>query len=171
MKTKRCRSLSMYAMIAYMEKEKRCTKCGSLKALDKFNNSKKSKDGKTSWCKQCAIDDWKQRYNKKKKADPEFAHNRYLKYFVPAELRRHKRRAYVYGKDEKAVKALLAKQGGVCAICEEPIDDGKEVVDHSHKNGKTRGILHHRCNMALGMLFESSKLCRRAANYLARNGD
>lgn len=154
-----------------MSMSKFCTKCGKNKPLDAFHNSKRSRDGKTYWCKKCALDDWKRRDSEKKKADPEFAHKRYLKYFVPRERRRHKRRAYVYRADEDKVKAILVSQGGVCAICGLPIDEGKEVVDHSHKSGKTRGVLHHRCNMALGMLYESSELCRRAAEYLLRNGD
>ena len=34
--------------------EKKCTKCGEVKALDLFSNRKTGKDGKNSQCKECA---------------------------------------------------------------------------------------------------------------------
>jgi hypothetical protein len=40
--------------------EKRCTKCGQIKALVEFGNLKKGKEGKCSYCKECAKKDLKE---------------------------------------------------------------------------------------------------------------
>jgi hypothetical protein len=45
--------------------------------------------------------------------------------------------------------ALLAAQGGGCAICGNPPKTRRLDVDHDHKSGKVRGLLCHRCNRAL----------------------
>lgn len=54
---------------------------------------------------------------------------------------------------------LLNKQGGLCAICGEPILE-KAVLDHAHyepSKGKCRGTLHNHCNIFLGKL-ENSRI-------------
>ena len=48
-------------------------------------------------------------------------------------------------------KKLLEEQGGVCALCGEPIQ-GDDVLDHDHKTGEVRGVLHRGCNAMLGHL-------------------
>jgi hypothetical protein len=54
--------------------------------------------------------------------------------------------------------SLLAQQGGCCALCLEPIIDDA-VLDHDHKSGLIRAVLHRGCNALLGKL----------ENNLARN--
>ena len=44
----------------------------------------------------------------------------------------------------------LASQGGLCALCSEPIETGKAVLDHDHKTGLIRGVLHRGCNALEG---------------------
>jgi len=44
----------------------------------------------------------------------------------------------------------LAAQGGRCALCGEPIETGKAVLDHDHKSGLIRGVLHRGCNALEG---------------------
>lgn len=46
----------------------------------------------------------------------------------------------------------LAKQGGNCALCGEPIQAGEAVGDHEHSSGVMRGVLHRGCNAMLGHL-------------------
>jgi hypothetical protein len=162
----------MYVILAYMEiEQKTCSRCDLPKSFDDFYDNSKAKDGKSYWCKDCALDDAKERYKRKTEADPEFPRRRYLKYLIPTEKRRAVRREYVYGTTPSDVEGLIAKQGGVCAVCGRPIEKGKEVIDHNHDTGKVRGVLHHRCNMVLGFLYESADLCRRAAEYLDRDGN
>lgn len=45
------------------------------------------------------------------------------------------------------LKQMVAKQGGVCAICKKGFTkaDGA-VLDHCHKTGFIRGALHRSCN-------------------------
>jgi len=52
---------------------------------------------------------------------------------------------------------LKNKQGGLCAICGEPIQTGRQqgnksdyVADHDHNTGEIRGVLHRSCNAAEG---------------------
>lgn len=46
---------------------------------------------------------------------------------------------------------LLKRQGGLCALCGEPIKE-RDVLDHDHKQGHIRGVLHSGCNSLLGKL-------------------
>lgn len=47
---------------------------------------------------------------------------------------------------------LLAKQGRLCAVCQLPIPKDNDVLDHCHKHGALRGVLHRSCNSLLGVL-------------------
>lgn len=44
----------------------------------------------------------------------------------------------------------LTAQGGLCALCGETIEPGKAVLDHDHKTGQIRGVLHRGCNALEG---------------------
>ena len=62
---------------------------------------------------------------------------------------------------------LLARQGGVCAVCSrEPTPGISLHVDHDHETGRIRGLLCFRCNNALGDLEDDPALLRAAARYL-----
>ena len=54
---------------------------------------------------------------------------------------------------------LLAIQNHMCLLCDEIIEDGKAVLDHDHKTGHIRGVLHRGCNAMEGVL----------VNNMARN--
>ena len=62
---------------------------------------------------------------------------------------------------------LLAAQGGVCAICQEPPHGDRLHVDHDHRTGRIRGLLCQLCNRALGALRDRPDLAEAAAAYLA----
>lgn len=47
-------------------------------------------------------------------------------------------------------ETLLRVQGGKCALCREPIAAGEAVLDHDHKTGHCRAVLHRGCNAMLG---------------------
>jgi hypothetical protein len=68
------------------------------------------------------------------------------------ESKRKQRLKYVYGMTQEQWEIMFAKQGHKCAICEvtEPGSKHGWHTDHDHVTGKVRGILCHKCNMALG---------------------
>ena len=76
-------------------------------------------------------------------------------------------RKYKYGLSPKEYYALVARQGGACAICRKikPL-----CVDHCHLTGKVRGLLCRTCNSALGFWGDSPAVVRRALKYLETAG-
>jgi hypothetical protein len=70
--------------------------------------------------------------------------------------------------------ALLQEQGGVCAICKEPPGTMKLSVDHDHRccplgsscEVCVRGLLCHRCNLALGGFNDDIVTLQHAMDYL-----
>lgn len=97
-------------------------------------------------------------YSKQQRETPA-GKNRYLK--------RH------YGLTLEQAEAMLAQQGGRCAVCHEEIALfrkgwlGGGAVDHDHATGTVRGILCHGCNIAIGLIGRNERLAR-AQHYLAR---
>ena len=53
------------------------------------------------------------------------------------------------GITEAQYEALLAAQGGGCAICGNTPKSRRLSVDHDHATGDVRGLLCHRCNRGL----------------------
>jgi hypothetical protein len=81
------------------------------------------------------------------------------------------RRAYRlrsnYGISLEEYDAMLARQGGVCAICKKPPAKGKRlVVDHCHLTGMVRGLLCGKCNSLLAFGNDDPDIMRAAIAYL-----
>ena len=56
-------------------------------------------------------------------------------------------------KDIKPLREqILQEQQGLCAICHEAVDPGEAVLDHCHKTGYIRAVLHRGCNAYIGHL-------------------
>ena len=78
----------------------------------------------------------------------------------------HARRVeQTYGLTAEQYEALLAHQGGACAIC------GGERryrlnVDHDHASGRVRGLLCRRCNKLLRDARDDLELLESAGYYL-----
>jgi hypothetical protein len=63
--------------------------------------------------------------------------------------------------------ALLAAQGGVCAICRtDRWSRGVPNVDHCHETNSVRGILCTRCNLGIGYFMDDPARLTAAAKYL-----
>lgn len=80
-------------------------------------------------------------------------------------------RQYKYGISPEEFDAMLAAQGGGCAICgtTEWMGNGKVPhVDHDHATGRIRGILCGNCNLGIGKLGDDPVRLRAAAAYLER---
>jgi DNA repair exonuclease SbcCD ATPase subunit len=59
---------------------------------------------------------------------------------------------YRYGLTIEDFFNLYKAQDGACPICGEPLNQESKttVVDHDHVTGKIRGVVHHKCNTAIG---------------------
>lgn len=78
-----------------------------------------------------------------------------------------------YGITEEQYNAMLAEQGGVCAICNRPERKknnqgavARLSVDHDHKTDEVRRLLCHGCNHGIGAFEENPNAMRRAAAYI-----
>lgn len=137
-----------------------CRGCGVSRPVTAFG-VRGQRDGVTlyrSRCKECSSEQARSWYAENK----ERANGR----------RRRSLLQEKYGITENEYAALLEKQNGVCAICEEPetaTRDGAPVrlsVDHDHATGRVRGLLCHGCNRALGLVEDDVDLLRQMLTYL-----
>jgi recombination endonuclease VII len=72
----------------------------------------------------------------------------------------------LYGISRAEYDALLAKQGGRCAICRKLPKKERLCVDHCHLTGMVRGLLCRQCNFGLGCLGEDQRALVAALAYL-----
>jgi hypothetical protein len=84
-----------------------------------------------------------------------------------------------YGITLVEYEMLLAKQNGVCAICQQPektLDKKNNslrrlAVDHCHTTSKIRGLLCFYCNTGIGKFGDNPQLIERAAEYVRSEGE
>lgn len=171
-----------------LPESKTCSKCGETKALAGWSKHRNRHDGLSVWCKDCMSEyrkEWCQRPEVKerlaKRAAEKWAsksaHEKAESIRRTSELRREKGyHLKKYGLDTEGYKAILAQQGGVCAICSEPNKRAKLYpVDHDHAccpgdescGNCIRGILCFTCNVRLGVI--ESPWLERANEYLRDN--
>jgi hypothetical protein len=129
-------------------------------------------------------------YEKAKAADPGRNRAEYLKrrpvqlaqkqaaYAADPETQRERKRAEYHrnlrlrmGLTDEAAAAMLAAQGGRCAIC--GTDDpgtvrGTWCLDHDHATGLPRGFLCNPCNQGLGRFRDDPALLEAAIAYLGK---
>ena len=71
-------------------------------------------------------------------------------------------------------QAMVAQQGGVCAICSGLPHSGvmgspkRLSVDHNHTTNENRGLLCGNCNRGIGVFRESPERLELAAAYLRK---
>lgn len=105
-----------------------------------FSRSSHAKAGVQSWCRECRR---KKNYTWSLKAN--------------------------YGISIGDYEALVASQGGECAICGGAFTQRKRThVDHCHETGRVRGVLCENCNRAIGLLQDRPDIARAAADYLEK---
>jgi len=77
-----------------------------------------------------------------------------------------------YGITEEQYDQMLIQQKHSCKICGHKPDkyqtrpDKPLYVDHCHQTKVIRGLLCHKCNVALGHMNDDPEQLERAANYL-----
>ena len=127
---------------------KRCPSCGEHKPIDEFPRNRSTRDGRGAYCKPC--------HNRQGRENKIKNHGGTRHY--------HLKRRYGITGDEAA--AMLAAQGGLCAICRErPADH----VDHDHLSGRVRALLCFNCNGGLGQFRDDRELLLAAVEYLDRH--
>lgn len=128
---------------------KRCASCGEHKELD-LPRQPSGVMGRQCYCKVC--------FNARYRGTRRRA--------VPSNVRRARNFKARYGLTPEEVEAMLAAQGGVCAICEGTPE--RPAVDHDHATGKVRGILCTGCNIKLAPV-ENVIFRAAALRYLERH--
>jgi len=95
------------------------------------------------------------------------------KYVANGQKRRN-RLLTDYGLTQSQVDQMLAACNYTCVICKEPFKalTGKSGphIDHIHGTKIVRGLLHGRCNTALGSLRDDPVVMRRAIRYIETQG-
>jgi hypothetical protein len=92
----------------------------------------------------------------------------------PIATARHKRNHHLlkkFGITLEEAEQILFKQGNLCAICKDPIEDKRGFyphVDHDHLTGRIRGILCFRCNAGLGAFKDDPRRLLAAIQYLSQ---
>lgn len=69
--------------------------------------------------------------------------------------------------DPDAAAVILQANSGNCDACGLPLADEKTALDHDHATGRPRGLIHSRCNSALGMIRDDVDVALGLAAYLA----
>ena len=163
---------------------RRCLTCGASKPLSAFG----PRQSRCRPCRSVAQVTWQQlnrdKYRKQQNRwcaanrdkTKVYAHRAYLKMSDEAKHRKaaaakiaHLKRTYSLTPDDW--QALHDRQGGLCALCKIPGRVGKHGklhVDHDHETGRVRGLLCGACNVALGVLGDTSRRIEAVLAYLAK---
>ena len=168
-----------------------CRHCERVLSIDDFPRHTKLADGRQTYCRECFAERYRQKRAKlgavtRPSVIPEgFKFCRGCELVRPLAdfagrtgkrarttfrcndcMRQNDRQRHLadtYGLRETDVQAMLASQGGLCAICR---TSPAVHIDHDHATGAVRGMLCFRCNAALGQLGDSPETLVRAARYL-----
>ena len=138
---------------------KQCARCAKSKPASGFSKTKRQKDGHQAWCKSCESA-YKKDYYQKNGAKVRASRRAYRQeHGLRIDLQR------LYKITPTQYHAMLANQGGVCAICG---TNGKRrlAVDHDHATGKIRALLCSNCNVGIGQFKEDPARLLRAIDYL-----
>ena len=82
------------------------------------------------------------------------------------EIRRKAKLKKKYGISLKQYDEMVIKHGNKCAVCNKTHERRPLNVDHCHATGKVRGLLCDKCNMALGLLNDSTETIKNLERYL-----
>lgn len=80
-------------------------------------------------------------------------------------MRAHKLK---YNEIKPLREELLSTQKGRCALCGGKVLDTQAALDHDHKSGHIRGVLHFDCNVLLGKI--ENFVQRKGKGIVTRGG-
>jgi len=156
---------------------KKCTHCKEDKPLSEYYPVANGIKGVRPRCKECTKILEKKKYGE----NDEFRWSKLSKQAIklqtnPEHKARHQesqRRWHLkssYGLTTQMFDAMVAAQGGGCAICkikpEVGVPKTRMVVDHCHKTNTVRGILCDLCNTAIGKFHDDISKLESAIRYL-----
>lgn len=145
---------------------KTCYGCGEMKPIGEYYAHPGMDDGRLGACKECRRK-YQRDKNERLRGDPEFQAAR-------ARYSRKRKLRDAYGITEAEYDAMLADQGGKCAICG-TTDPGRTStffpVDHDHETGGRRGLLCHDCNLGISHFGDDPDRLLAAAMYLLAGHD
>ena len=101
---------------------------------------------------------------RRKRAEDPHCNKKQRAYY--AESQRKTMLKSCYGISVEYYNALLARQGGKCAICREKPEGQTLCVDHCHVTGRIRGLLCRNCNVGLGNFRDDPRRMRAGIAYL-----
>lgn len=146
--------------------KKICSKCKEEKPLNDFykrNGRSTYGFGTVSQCKECL------EKNRKRYPNETPTHQKWVEDQVSKDPNWYRRKNLkrFYNITLEQFDDMLKNQNGVCAICKgPPMGKGSYHVDHYHKTGKIRGLLCHKCNIALGMVQDKIDHLEALITYL-----
>ena len=148
---------------------KKCRRCKETKPLKEFSPRKILNNGYYSICKKCQNARAREWANSHKDRVLE-NHRRWLKLNPGKPKEYHLRQTHGISLEE--MEAMLEAQNNKCAICQKPFTKkSKPYIDHCHKTGKIRGLVHVNCNSLLGMAHDDIKILSLAIEYLNSGND
>jgi hypothetical protein len=158
---------------------KQCSKCKETKPGAEFPYQGRYTSGQrrlSSLCRACMAIARKAYYEQNRERFKAYSRNeRAANRERHRERSRNYQRMSKYGLTQDDYDALVAAQGGGCAICGgqggmshmiAPL-----VVDHCHVTGKVRALLCANCNAGLGQLGDDPERAIALAIYLVRQVD
>ena len=140
---------------------KKCFKCAETKPIELFYKHVGMLDGHLNKCRSCCLIESKNTFNKTDKLKwNKDKRDRYPRNRIKQKDTRYKN---MCGVGIDWVELKHREQKGLCAICEKP---GILVLDHDHRTKKPRGLIHRKCNSAIGLLGDNFELLVKAAKYI-----
>ncbi len=145
---------------------KRCSVCCMDKTLDCFGRS-------GNQCKAC-VKHWHAVHYQKVK-DKHLEQGRRFRRNNPGKDREYSLKSALKTKYDMTLDQyydMVKAQENKCAICKSTDPKRKNslrfFVDHDHKTNKVRGLLCHRCNLAVGWMEDQVTIVEAVKEYLTR---
>jgi hypothetical protein len=148
---------------------KTCTTCQQEKSLKEFSEviPKSGPSFRRNVCKSCIHEAQRKAGIERFGGEEGFKNYRH-KVSLKSRIKK------LYELELEEAENLLFSQDNKCKICLTGISFGRLLdrnsvacIDHCHRTKKVRGILCHKCNVAIGLLQESQEIIKRACDYLS----
>lgn len=170
---------------------KQCTKCQTVKPMEEFAKNRSNASGIHSWCKVCMTNKvLEYRGGRRFKTAKRNNTHKECRSCGQINIVLGSKKSYCddcisekgYARNIKLrfnmslddYNNMVAKQGGVCAICKTNPENKRLSIDHDHNCcpgqytcGKCiRSLICHRCNMVLGQINDDISILKSMTDYL-----